>query len=621
MSSTKSDKPIAKEPRPQVRILPELIINQIAAGEVVERPASVVKELVENAIDAKASQITVTIKNSGKDLISVLDNGIGMDEENARLAVERHATSKIYEESDLFKIQTLGFRGEALASIASVSHFELLTCHEEHAGGIRLFIKGGHLEHLGKAGFPQGTKITVENLFFNTPARLKFLKTNATEFHHIQTTVTNLALAQPHIQFRLTHNQQLLFNLSKNQNLGDRIHEIFGDTIQQELISVSHQETYLRYQGLIGMPAENAQSKRWQYLFVNQRFVKCPSIQHAVYQAYQGLIKKNDHPVFFLNIELDPSEIDVNVHPAKTEIRFRNSQLVHTILVDHLRKTLLDTGHRRYFGKSLSGEFSHQLGLFPGPSELKEKPSFPPVPASTQQESALPPSRILKNSRSFKQKKTENKQENQLIESVILPLSISSVIQQKESSLKVIGQLQQGTILVESSTGLRLIRQHILHESIIYQSYQRAYTEQTIETVSFPVPQLLNLNLQQGLLVEHYLLPLRNLGFQIEPFGGNTYAVHRIPRLLEGVRFSEALESLLKKLSFFGKQANPPEGLTHMMQSVACHASISDHQSLDLEKMQELVDHSESLDDSGYRPHGQKLWIEITYEELNRRFS
>ena len=337
-----------------VRILPESLINKMAAGEVVERPASVVKELLENAIDAGATEVQVSIKNGGKDLISILDNGCGMNESDAQLAVERHATSKIIDEEDLFRIRTLGFRGEALASIAAISHFEILTCNDETQGATRIFIKGGYLEQVGKIGFPKGTKVTVERLFYNTPARLKFLKTTATELQHIQQHLVQKSLAYPHIHFRLTHNRQLLLNLSGGQALETRIQQLFGEEFKEILMPVKHKETYLQFSGFISFPSKPRTSRRWQYIFVNERNVKSPSINHGIYDGYGTFLGKGQHPVFFLNLRIDPTEIDVNVHPAKTEIRFRNNQLVHTILVDQISRALKEGVSRRFFGREHS---------------------------------------------------------------------------------------------------------------------------------------------------------------------------------------------------------------------------------------------------------------------------
>ena len=360
----------------KIQILPETLINKIAAGEVVERPASVVKELLENAIDAGATDVHVTVKNGGKDLISILDNGCGMSESDAQLAVERHATSKIYNEEDLFRISTLGFRGEALASIASVSQFELLTCNDENQGGTRILIKGGYIEQFSKIGFPKGTKVSVERLFFNTPARLKFLKTTATELQHIQQHILQKSLANPDIHFRLTHNRQLLLNLPGGQGLQTRIQQIFGEEFLDTIFPVNHEETSLSFSGFISFPSKPRKSRRWQYIFVNDRNVKSPSVTHGIYDGYGVFLGKSQHPAFFLNIQLDPTEIDVNVHPAKTEIRFRNSQLVHPILADQISSALKECASRRFFGR----EHSQSQSSYTGVSGQIEMPVEDPPP-------------------------------------------------------------------------------------------------------------------------------------------------------------------------------------------------------------------------------------------------
>ena len=369
----------------KIQILPETLINKIAAGEVVERPASVVKELLENAIDAGATDVHVTVKNGGKDLISILDNGSGMSESDAQLAVERHATSKIYNEDDLFRISTLGFRGEALASIASVSHFELLTCNDENQGGTRILIKGGYLEKPSKIGFPKGTKVTVERLFFNTPARLKFLKTTATELQHIQLHILQKSLANPDIHFRLTHNRQLLLNLPGGQGLQTRIQQIFGEEFLDTIFPVNHEETSLRFSGFISFPSKPRKSRRWQYIFVNDRNVKSPAVNHGIYDGYGVFLGKSQHPAFFLNIHLDPTEIDVNVHPAKTEIRFRNSQLVHTILADQISTALKECASRRFFGR----EHSQSQMSYTGVSGQIEMPMEDPLPLEEEKSSGI----------------------------------------------------------------------------------------------------------------------------------------------------------------------------------------------------------------------------------------
>ncbi|HEX7925968.1 MAG TPA: DNA mismatch repair endonuclease MutL, partial [bacterium] len=346
----------------RIHLLPDAVINQIAAGEVVERPASVVKELVENALDAGARQITVTLEEGGRDLISVLDDGSGMDEEDALLAVQRHATSKLRDAAGLEAISTLGFRGEALASIAAVSRFELLTCADETLGGTRIVLDGGKLGPTGRQGFPRGTRISVRELFFNTPARRKFLRTAATEFQHTQSLLAPICLAHPEVRFRLIHNNKPVFNLGRTaaaagatsvssgtSALAERVHQLYGAELSEGLVLVEGREGTVGWGGLLSDPSHSKSSRRWQFLFINGRPVKNAGLNHAIYQAYRTLLMKDRHPAYVLRLEVDPRDVDVNVHPAKTEVRLRNPQLLHTVLADRLAKALLDSGRQRAF--------------------------------------------------------------------------------------------------------------------------------------------------------------------------------------------------------------------------------------------------------------------------------
>ena len=332
-----------------IRILPEGLINKIAAGEVVERPSSVVKELVENSIDAGADQIFVTIKNGGKDLISVLDNGKGMTIDDAQLAIERHATSKISTTEDLDNINTMGFRGEALAAISAVSKFEMTTCQDEETGGFQIRVEGGKLTHTAKLGFPKGTRISVENLFFNTPARQKFMKSVNTEYNHIHDLIIRQAMGRPDIQFRLTHNKAVILNIPKGQDFNQRIQHCFGTEIFNDLVECNYEEPYLSFTGLISDPAKNRSSRRWQHTYVNDRYVKCNTLNHGIYAGYRTLLMKNMHPMFFIKVYLSPKEIDVNVHPTKVEIRLGNPNLIHTIFSEQIGGIIKHQTRQKHF--------------------------------------------------------------------------------------------------------------------------------------------------------------------------------------------------------------------------------------------------------------------------------
>jgi len=639
-----------------VRILPESLINKIAAGEVVERPASVVKELLENSIDAGATEIQVTVKNGGKDLISILDNGCGMNEADAQLAVERHATSKIIDENDLFRIQTLGFRGEALAAIASVSHFELLTCDDESQGATRIFIKGGYLEQMGKIGFPQGTKITVERLFYNTPARLKFLKTTATELQHIQQHLVQKSLAHPHIHFRLTHNRQLLLNLSGGQQLQTRIQQLFGEEFKEILMTVKHEETYLQYSGFISFPSKPRTSRRWQYIFVNDRNVKSPAINHGIYGGYGTFLGKGQHPVFFLNLKIDPTEIDVNVHPAKTEIRFRNSQLVHTILLDQISRALKDGASRRFFGREHSHsqmsrtEISGQIEL---PMEealtLESQYSgmtFPKKKKRATESRELPPRGALKKQHSAElstfsaekplveirpvAQRRHNYTSTGILEAsdsspAALPedetrnLSLLSPLPQFPQKIRVLGQFRKTYIMAENDAGLLMIEQQTLHERLLYDFYTEALQKKELALQTFQASLLIELSPQESVLLEQSLEYLELCGFTVSPFGGSTFAVNTIPEILNSEQVGKVIREIIERLALFGKRSQAEEIIRDICEVVSTHAALPAKQELSLTEMEILLAQWEKMGSPMSSLQAVPLLVEFSLQELERR--
>jgi len=639
-----------------VRILPESLINKIAAGEVVERPASVVKELLENAIDAGATEIQVSIKNGGKDLISILDNGCGMNESDAQLAVERHATSKIIDEEDLFRIRTLGFRGEALASIAAISQFEILTCNDENQGATRIFIKGGYLEQVGKIGFPIGTKVTVERLFYNTPARLKFLKTTATELQHIQQHLVQKSLAYPHIHFRLTHNRQLLLNLSGGQALETRIQQLYGEEFKENLMPVKHEETYLQFSGLISFPSKPRTSRRWQYIFVNERNVKSPSINHGIYDGYGTFLGKGQHPVFFLNLRIDPTEIDVNVHPAKTEIRFRNSQLVHTILTDQISRALKEGASRRFFGREHSHsqmsrtELSGQIELpmedpltLGSPSSgmmfstnkkrISEARDLPPrgslkhkktkiisvFPQENRIAEIRPIPKKTQDSASTATLETPDSAPGNLPENEIRNLCLISPLPLVPKKIRVLGQFRKTYIIAENNAGLVLIEQRALHERLIYDTYVESLQKKEVKIQTFKVSLLLELSPQESVLLEQSLVPLALSGFAVSPFGGSTFAVDSIPECLSEDQVGKVVREILDRLALFGKRGQNEEILRDVCQVVSEHASMPYEQELGQSEMDCLLAQWEELDSPMASIKEAPIMVEFSLQELEKR--
>ncbi|MEK9700927.1 MAG: DNA mismatch repair endonuclease MutL [Deltaproteobacteria bacterium] len=627
----------------KVRILPESLINKIAAGEVVERPASVVKELVENALDAGATQIQVTVKNGGKDLIQVLDNGCGMNETDARFAVERHATSKIYSDEDLFRIGTLGFRGEALASIAAVSHFELLTCPDDQESGTRLLMQGGQLDEIGKVGFPQGTRIKIERLFFNTPARLKFLKTTTTELQHIQQGLTNQALAYPQRQFKLVHNQQLLLNLGPANSLEERIFQLFGEEFRDSLQEVSHRENYLNYQGWLSIPEKVRTSKRWQYLFVNDRSVRCPAVQRAIYQGYGNFLSKSQHPAFFLSLHLDPGELDVNVHPAKTEIRLRNSQVVHTILQDQLSRSLKQQTKLRLFGREgkatprlqdpqtelplvdelplqqqVQEQSSVQRVAKERPARAKHNPTLPTPTKNTDSKPEASPVATTAPSSPTKEEtptKAETIGDPVIVENLQLwPTPETPTRWQPH------GQVLGCYLLATDVDGLVLFHSRRVHERLLYERYRSDFLAENIEVSERSTPLLLHLAPQEATLLAGLEALMRQGGFVWEPFGGRTFALQQQPKLLALSRAEAFLREMLNRSALFGKRSRPDTLQQDLWNVLATQAALPETQLLTASDQQSLLAQLEQLDLDNRSLDGSPLWFSLPTAELERKF-
>ncbi|EKD49953.1 MAG: hypothetical protein ACD_63C00001G0001, partial [uncultured bacterium] len=325
---------------PQIKILPTNLANKIAAGEVVERPSSVVKELVENALDAKSRNIAIEIEDGGRKMIRVADDGVGMDSEDAKLAFARHATSKITEASDLFAINTLGFRGEALASIASVAKVSLSTKLADSISGTKIVADYGKVKSFEDAGLAAGTIVEVGDIFYNVPARKKYLKAKNTEFGHIVSAVTDHALSHPFIGFKLSHNKKIVLNLPRKQKFLQRVENIFGKDVSGSLLEIRHESPYIRIFGYIGKPEIARNSRDHQFIFVNKRKVQNSTVSHAVVEGFATFLQKNQYPVFFLFVELNPDLVDVNVHPQKREVRFLNQNMVHSAVLNSVRKVL-----------------------------------------------------------------------------------------------------------------------------------------------------------------------------------------------------------------------------------------------------------------------------------------
>ncbi|MDH4122160.1 MAG: DNA mismatch repair endonuclease MutL [Deltaproteobacteria bacterium] len=627
-----------------IHLLADNVINHIAAGEVVERPASVVKELLENALDAGADRITVLLEDGGRESIVVLDNGRGMDPADARLACTRHATSKISTPADLEKVATLGFRGEALASIAAVSRFELLTCADESQGGTRINMEGGREVSVAPQGFAQGTRVTVRELFFNTPARRKFLRVAATELQAAQNLTATLALAHTTVHFTLTHHGRVLYDLTPCATLAERAFQVFGGEFAEGMLPLDVITPQLRMEGVVSLPSQAKSSRRWQYLYINHRPVKNAGLNHAVYQAYRTLLMKDRHPAYILKLFVEPAEVDVNVHPAKTEVRLRNPQLLHTLLADRLHQVLMDGARQRAFGESDPGisrrppppRPSHQA---PAGSQLEltlkaaqervgesaptsfTSPSDPhlsnPNPISPNP-SRLPTSPALASIAGPAGSDPHPLTGEAFHFQPLHPAPAAEA--PMGGGLRLLGQHDQTYLLVARGEDLLVVDQHAAHERVLFEAYRTQYYQGRLQSQTFLVPPTLELSPANSLLLEQYLPQWERLGFQLEPFGGTTFLVRAVPALLARGDISALVLDVLDDLALFGKSGRVEEVINDILERVACHAAVRAGQSLAKEEMESLVARLEGLDMNLYCPHGRPVWVEISQRELEKRF-
>ncbi len=614
----------------KIRLLPEELINQIAAGEVVERPASVVKELVENSIDAGATIILIKVSGGGRRLIEVADNGCGMSNDDALLALERHATSKIRKKDDLGRIRTLGFRGEAIASIAAVSHMKLTTSLPESIAGCQMEVAGGRLKSVKEIGAPGGTVIEIRNLFYNIPARLKFLKTQATELSHINQVVTKLALAYPTIHFKLTCQNKEVFDLSPQLAVRERIADLFGVKTARQLLVVDYQEEGLRVEGLIGPPVLQRSGRDYQYIFINHRAVQNKTIAQAANSAYRQLLPQKRHPVWFLFLKTDPRELDVNVHPAKLEVRFKNHFQIYQLVENGLKQTLRATALAPRIELEKPVEPKEELPLrdnaytsriqraigkydLAGQSKLafekKYQPSNPPgekpiTSASLQEKTKSP--YTAKETSPQKSAPIEYRPEKQ---------------EDFWREITPIGQLGQTYLLCQNKQELIIIDQHAAHERVTYERLLKALKKQArMESQRLLFPLQLHITPRQQPLLEEEIPFLEKLGFELAMFGDNTLIIQAAPPFLTNEQVIPCLEDILDKLVNSGRTPDAAKIKDSLLQRIACHASIRANQALPAEEIRALLAQLSQLESPFTCPHGRPTTIRFAISELAKRF-
>ena len=649
----------------RIRILTDQVANQIAAGEVVDRPASVVKELLENSLDAGATKIVVEVEAGGRKLIRISDNGHGMVRDDVLLAFERHATSKIRSSDDLLSITTLGFRGEALPSIASIARVEVETRASEEPSGTHLEITGGKIYRVEDAGVPQGVTITVRDLFFNTPARRKFLRAESTELSHVTALVTHYALAHPDKHFELHSASHALLIAPPVQKPSERIFQIFGrDTLDQLLPAAAErpfdrsglpepppwkrdehytppEPGFLRISGFVSKPELQKLNRNSIYIFANQRLIRDRLILHAVSEAYRNVIPPTSFPVVLLFLEMPAHEVDVNVHPAKTEVRFRQQSFIHDFVRDSIRNTLVKARPAAEFLSALTATPNATPALMPDISPLPDADA--PSPSIDLRDSE-PPARA-ENAATLASAGTGAQPAPDLVltepellpERLNLPFAateavglqgVGVVAPQATSSnlnalasLKPLGQLRESFILAVNDEGLWVVDQHVAHERVLFEKILRERKVERAERQRLLMPLLVDLLPQQMVLFTEIAHELERNGFEVEPFGPHTIAVKAAPTGLDPARLERMLMEVLEQAGDPAQRENMETLRAGIAASIACHSAIKVNMPLDVKRMEWLLGELARTEHPTSCPHGRPIALKYSWKDIQKAFN
>lgn len=633
----------------KIAVLDQNTIDKIAAGEVVERPASVVKELVENAVDAGSTAITVEIKDGGISFIRVTDNGGGIPKDQVPLAFLRHATSKIQRVEDLLWISSLGFRGEALSSISAVSQMEVITKTPEALTGVRYIIEGGQEKALEEIGAPNGTTMLVRNLFYNTPARGKFLKTAMTEAGYVSSYIEQLALSHQNISFKYMVNGQTRLHTSGNANLKDVIYGIYGRDITRELLPVSIERPGISISGFIGKPVVARGNRNFENYYINGRYVKSKLLMKAIEEAYKPFMMQHKYPFVCLHYTIEGEAIDVNVHPTKMEVRFQNQGAVYNATYDMIQEALsgrelipqveLEKKQAKPVQQKLSAPEPFETGFKQqtvrqqpaAPSYLKEEPAayVPEVakasemPQVSRRVGIRPAVHVeVKETQQEKQKEEpKNTVEHTVVQQPKQMELFDDKLLSKEarSRHRIIGQLFDTYWLVEYENTFYIIDQHAAHEKVLYEKFMKEFSNRDIVSQMVSPPQVISLNLQEDMLLKAHMEVFQELGFEISEFGGREYSIHGVPADLYGCSvqdfFVEVLDGLENENT---KQVS--ELLTGKIATAACKAAVKGNNRLSFEEADQLIGQLLGLDNPYHCPHGRPTIVSMSKYELEKKF-
>ena len=591
---------------PRIALLPEHVASQVAAGEVVERPASVVKELVENSVDAKATRIEVAVRRGGTASIRVVDDGIGMDRDDALLCLERHATSKIRTGADLAAIQTLGFRGEAMPSIASVSRFRMSTRERGAIAGTEVIVNGGRIESVRDSGEAEGTQIEARSLFFNLPARRKFLRTEQTESSHVESVLQLQAIGHPEIGFVLLNEERLIFQLPPGQSLRDRLRDLVGAGLVKELLEMPDDEfSGIRIRGFIGKAGVSRSTRQQQIVFLNGRPIENPTINHALREGYHTALMKGQHPVTYLFLHMDPAAVDVNVHPAKREVRFRDPATLRDAVAESIRRTLESdrAAWSATFKAAPAPVIPQTPALIPEQeqfalrrdwSEIRHSgvPSVPSVPSAPAVISVASPG----------------------------PTPVPSAEPRPDKDFRVLGVLGRLYVLMENASGLVLVDQHAAHERILFEEMKLRMEQQGVPTQRLLLPLTLEVSPKDSDWLMHHLDLLNRAGLGLEPFGSNTFKIDALPTFLRANDPAQLLRDIIDDLRDVGAQTARLRLGEEMIAMTVCRHAVKANDTLRDPELVRLIQDLLACDLPYCCPHGRPTMIQMSYVELEKKF-
>ena len=612
----------------RIKLLSPRLANQIAAGEVVERPSSVVKELLENSLDAGATRLDIDVEDGGIKLMRVRDNGSGIDQEDLPLALSRHATSKIYELDDLEAVATLGFRGEALASISSVARLALITSTNDNSLGWQVVAEGRDMQtEVSPAPHPRGTTVEVRDLFFNTPARRKFLRTEKTEYTHLEDVVKRLALSRFDVAFNLRHNNRAIYAWRAGDSQLEqerRVAQVCGPAFMENAVHIEMERNGLRLWGWVALPTFSRSQADLQHFFVNGRCIRDKLVSHAVRQAYQDVLYHGRHPAFVLYLELDPATVDVNVHPTKHEVRFRDNRSVHDFIYSSLHRALAQVKPEDSLNKTTAGNtlLTQQTpaaqGLAAGEFQGQERISF----AAASTAPVAPQAANYYSPSSFSASPAAVREQMKVYGDLHQPASpLPEVSDDDVPPLGyAIAQLKGIYILAENAQGLIIVDMHAAHERITYERMKSAFSCGGLQTQPMLVPESIAVSQKEADCAEQHADTFKSLGFELQRAGPETLLVRQIPVVLNRAKVEQLVRDVLADLIEHGTSERIQHHINEILGTMACHASVRANRRLTIPEMNALLRDMEATERSGQCNHGRPTWLLQSLDELDKLF-